>query len=254
MTGIVIYSWPETAYIDARPHRCSDLVQITSMSAADGVIWIGVPGLQFSVFWVVEVVLQTRIFALYRSWRLAILNMVIFALEIPAMVVLWLFSYTPRPVAAYASQMDEIRSTSLRYNYFALYWLPGIAFELWLATLAIRKLRPQVLKNDLLSVIVHDSIRYFLLVAVVMVLHVVATFRSFGDYAVPFVIAGQTIGGSRLVLHLRRAYFLRHDSDVNVSFAVRMTSVPVARNRFVDESFYVQEHLIDKEEILLMEL
>lgn len=217
------------------------------------ITFLDIPALQFSVFWLAEIILQTRIFALYGSKRLAVVNGLVFGLEIAAMIGLWYEALVLRPpmLLAQLESQSDYHSPDIG-AYPAFYWLPGIVFELWLAALALRKLRPQVLKHDLLSVIVRDSIRYFLLIAIVMVVHVVATMKGLGLYVVPFVIAGQTIGGSRLVLHLRQAYFRSHDFEVSkpggISFAVRRTTgVPVPRSRFADETFYVQENPSDNE-------
>lgn len=214
-------------------------------SKAEEITFQVVPALQFSVFWAVELVLQSRIFALYgNDRRIAIFNGVLFAFEIAAMIGLWY--HLPATCYGDLSNSELMGGISLGCNQFALYWLPGIGFELWLAILACVKLRPQVLKHDLLSVMVHDSVRYFFLIAIAMVAHIITALKGFGDNAIPFVIAGVTIGGSRLVLHLRRAYFRGHDASLSdISMALRTIEVPTPNGRFVDETFYVQETLSD---------
>ncbi|KZV86115.1 hypothetical protein EXIGLDRAFT_231278 [Exidia glandulosa HHB12029] len=77
-----------------------------------GIFWTFTPITQFAVFWTVEVILQTRIYALYGSRRLAIINGFMFAIEIGVMLVLWLF----RPAV---NCLDECASV------VPFYWLPG---------------------------------------------------------------------------------------------------------------------------------
>ncbi|EJD44909.1 hypothetical protein AURDEDRAFT_166091 [Auricularia subglabra TFB-10046 SS5] len=255
LIGTAIYSWPETEYIFgypgvyAKPCEDSDTEFYENTSKAATAIFSAVPALQFSIFWAVELVLQSRIFALYGNRRLlAAFNGFLFSLEIAAMIALWCYL----PATCYGElpkQVAELMDgAAMQCDTFALYWIPGIAFELWLAALAFRKLRPQILQHDLLTVMVHDSIRYFFLIAAVMVVHIISAFKGVGDYAIPFVIAGMTIGGSRLVLHLRRAYYRSHGrgagaSPPNILATVRMIGTPVPNSRFADETFYVEENL-----------
>lgn len=215
------------------------------------VAFLGIPCLQFGIFWVVEVILQTRIFALYGSKRLAILNGVLFAAEIAGMLLLWHYmpAYCYFPQFYQPEELWDPSEPVFQCGFLGLYWIPGIAFELWLAGLAAAKLRPRILKHDLLTVIVHDSIKYFIVIALVMIVHVVSAFKGIGRYAIPFVVAGQTIGGSRLVLHLRKAFYEgpnRNQTGVsrpNATFAFLTQDDPPPRHRLVDQSFYVQDEI-----------
>ncbi|EJD44902.1 hypothetical protein AURDEDRAFT_166085 [Auricularia subglabra TFB-10046 SS5] len=251
-----IYLWPKETHADATecPPGHKDPPYLSVRSNMENVIFVGAPVLQFSVFWVVEVILQTRIFALYDSRRLAIVNGALFVLEIMAMLLLW--NYIPA-IWSFPEYHDDLWTLEEPIiqgcSYLPLYWLPGIVFELWLAGLAIAQLRRKVPRDGLLAVMVRDSVRYFFLIAIVMVVHIVTSFSHIGAYGIPFVIAGQTIGGSRIVLHLRRAYFKGRDFDMTKmtqidlpsSAARRAKGVTRSRSRFADETFCVQEESDD---------
>ncbi|EJD50388.1 hypothetical protein AURDEDRAFT_160291 [Auricularia subglabra TFB-10046 SS5] len=218
-----------------------------------------IPVFQFLIFWLVEVVMQMRIYALYQSRPLAVANGVLFFAEIAAMILMW--QWSPITIGASGDEWDLIAvqppyaATYLEaYPQVSLiYWTPGIALELWLAALAVGKMQRKVLKRDLLRSLVNDSLRYFLMMAILVELHVVLSFYQHGSYAVPFVIVGETVGGSRLVLHLRKAYYGRWEHGTGetlpaVSFAfLKGESAPpepeysrftVRAGRMIDESFY----------------
>ncbi|EJD50385.1 hypothetical protein AURDEDRAFT_160288 [Auricularia subglabra TFB-10046 SS5] len=208
------------------------------------------PALQYLIFWTVEVIMQMRVFALYKSRALAVTNGVFFFCEILAMILMWLMSPYMLGSANRSRSGDRIPAlasggTNLVIHSVALiYWTPGMAFELWLAALAVVKMRRKVLKHELLGVLLSDSLVYFLMITMFMVLHVVLSMYQHGNYAVPFVIVGETVGGSRLVLHLRKAYWVRRDgasagaSQPNISFALPVQTHAAHSSRVVDESFY----------------
>ena len=123
------------------------------------------------------VIMQTRIFALYSSRRLAIINAVMFTLEITLMVVLLLFAPLTCNASFRGGFTFMLGDSQGRCDKLPIYWVPskcrflisvghphlklsclsqGLAFELWLAGLAFAKLRPKVLKHDMLTVIVTD--------------------------------------------------------------------------------------------------
>lgn len=205
---------------------------------------------QLVLFWVVEVILQTRIHAVYGSRRLAAFNTTIFILEIVLMVLLSVYFTMP----AYKGDLRPI------------YIVPGLVFELWLAGLAAAKLKVARRRSwELITVIVTDSIVYFFLIAVTMLIYFIGgdlpierdddTFYGRTDYSAadlealvwPFMVASQSIGASRLFLHLRKEYYRQHDSSSGMQgtlgYQFRSGSVQRPQQRgfvssFVDEAFY----------------
>ncbi|EJD44930.1 hypothetical protein AURDEDRAFT_166115 [Auricularia subglabra TFB-10046 SS5] len=206
--------------------------------------WELTPVLQFTTFWFVEVILQLRVYAILGK-RFARFNASIFAVTVCSMLALWADWSTapggcdqhfPSPPADFAAL--ENSPAELGCSMFPLYWVPGLLYELWLVALALMHLRRRVLKNDILSVIITDSVMYFLLIAAVMIAHLSLSFIGLGRYAVSFVIASQTIGGSRVVLHLRKRHYLALELSLDsmsspLVFALR-SSLSLADETFCD--------------------
>lgn len=249
--SIAITVWPRQVVSQLHCDDASFKLHIHALDKDMDVLsyWL-VPVLQFIIFWLVEVTMQMRIFALYNIPMLAAANGVLFSAEVTAMVLMWRWS--PDTIGASGDTWDLIAVQPYYAETFLevypqislLYWTPGIAFELWLAGLAVAKMRRKVLKRDLLGSLINDSLKYFLMMAVLIELHVVLSFYQHGSYAVPFVIAGETVGGSRLILHLRKAYYGRkvggtsHILQQDISFAVSAKFSTDSRRRLVDDSFY----------------
>ncbi|KZV78612.1 hypothetical protein EXIGLDRAFT_847356 [Exidia glandulosa HHB12029] len=192
------------------------------------VLYIWTPLSQFALFWAVEIILQCRIYALYGSRRLAIINGVFFVLEQVLMIVLWLFI----PVRNCTGQLAT--EVGVGCVLMPIYWVPALAFELWLAFLAFRKLKFSGWGRDLFSVVVQDSVIYFALIAIVMIIHLASAFHTLDGFVLPFLVAGQTIGGSRLVLQLRKAYY----EGPNNTSASAVRARKRGLSTLVDESFY----------------
>lgn len=208
------------------------------------------PVLQFLVFWLVQVIMQMRIHALYTSRLLRTANGLLFLAEVAAMLLLWHFAPTmlraTREAQYAAVAAGEATPLEAFPEVAVIFWAPGLAFDLWLAGLAAAKLRhrSKVLKRDLLGVLLNDSLMYFLQVAGHMILHVVLTVYVHGSYVTPLFIVGSTVGGSRLLLHLRKAYYGRQDgiehgaSRCEMSFAMPTQDTARRGDGIVDESFF----------------
>lgn len=204
-------------------------------------IFVRVP--QLAVFWTVEVILQTRIYAVYGSRRLAAFNAMIFILEIIFMILLSVYFSIP---------------TSDGFGARPMYIIPGLVFELWLAGLAAAKLKARTRSWELITVVVTDSIIYFFLIAVTMLLYFImgnlplTEPTEYADIDLealvwPFMVASQSIGASRLFLHLRKEYYRQHESTSGIHgaslVAFRGGSVLRPQQRgfmssLVDEAFY----------------
>ncbi|EJD50386.1 hypothetical protein AURDEDRAFT_160289 [Auricularia subglabra TFB-10046 SS5] len=209
------------------------------------------PALHYLIFWIVAVIMQMRIFALYKSRALALINGALFFAGVLAMSLIWSFNTLP-PVCFEDDASQSFGTSEATWGLLSavqalIYWAPGVAFELWLAALAAVKMRRRVLKTDLLGVLLNDSLIYFLMVSALMVMHLVLSMHRAGSHAAPFVIAGETIAGSRLVIHLRKAYYAKRDgasagaSQPDISFAMPTQNVAASSRRVVDESFYDYE-------------
>lgn len=255
------YACSDPSQFDSRWRPIKDDIELVvgfflhnSLGEVSNRSYLLAPALQFPVFWLVEVAMQMRIFALYNSRLLAAFNGALFVVEMAVMAYLW--RDTRRAgVQAAGTNFEVIGSPSFPPSQFTdmhesaftaawpLYWTPAIAFELWLATLAVAKLRRKLMKRELVHVILRDSLLYFLMIAAFLILHAVLGSHNLGAYAVPFVIVGETVGGSRLILHLRKAYYGRPElattaTHPNISFAMPVQISSLRSRRVVDESFY----------------
>ncbi|EJD44871.1 hypothetical protein AURDEDRAFT_166053 [Auricularia subglabra TFB-10046 SS5] len=263
---IGIYLWPtlsEYVQVNAVSNQSREIIPVLYAVPPNGILNHVTTAFLFALFFVVEVILQMRISALYSSRWLARVNAVIFVLEMVVMNVLWV-QYKP----GHCSTEREDLLTPQECASAPLYWIPGIAFEIWLSGLALAKLRPRLLREDILSVMVHDRqvcVKYFCLITSMTMAHIamvrvlnlstlhlmpLQTVHGLGASWTPFVIASLSIGGSRIVLHLRKAYFRlprggTSASRLNVSFAVQPAGRSALSRSMMDESFYVEEESRD---------
>ncbi|KAG6380597.1 hypothetical protein JVT61DRAFT_4961 [Boletus reticuloceps] len=99
----------------------------------------------------------------------------------------------------------------------------GLAFECWLAGLAVWKAvdrhRKGVMVNgqkvDLLSLLIRDSVIYFFLIAAGLASNAfiwLASTAAVDAVVVPLAHASMIVGGSRLFLNLREAYYVSRDT------------------------------------------
>ncbi|KZV99655.1 hypothetical protein EXIGLDRAFT_762523 [Exidia glandulosa HHB12029] len=144
--------------------------------------------LWFIVFWTIDIMLQMRIYALYRNNRLAIFNGAMFILGVVAMLTL---TYVFSPLTCGKGTLVPGQcpgGIDVALKTVPAFWIPALAFELWLAALALHKLTRSVLRKNLLSTMVHDSIKYFALIAIGISAHLALSFYNVGDYAIPCVL------------------------------------------------------------------
>lgn len=171
--------------------------------------------IQFVLFYTVEIALQMRIYAIYRRSRVILaLNTTLFSMEITSMLALWWDSgcRTMTRTLPWDGESSVITSACAQENGFPWYWIPGFVFESWLAILALYKALQseprEKLKKDILSTLVNDSGIYFGLITAVMGVHLGFSYteRLYYQLGSPILTASFTVGGTRLMLHLRRAF------------------------------------------------
>jgi len=183
-------------------------------------VWEGCGG--SLMLFTVEVVLQLRIFAMYnRNKTLATVNLVFFALEIVAMLTIYNVGITFGTTLATPAGVTGCWGFTT--NYLFSIWFPGLAFECWLAGLAVWKAvdrsRKGVMVNgqkvDLLSLLIRDSVIYFFLIAAGLASNAIiwlASTSAVDAVVVPLAHASMIVGGSRLFLNLREAYYVSRDT------------------------------------------
>ncbi|KAH7091720.1 hypothetical protein BKA62DRAFT_724234 [Auriculariales sp. MPI-PUGE-AT-0066] len=159
----------------------------------------------------VQIILQTRIYVIYgRSRRILIANIALFSLEaIIAGIMTALY---------FGGEIQAIVPTStlgscfaIRQKKLAAVWAAPLAFETYLAVLAVHKLREEWqlmrLLHDMsiMTLIIRDNILYFLLIIMAMITNIVCEIRTElnpGISVITIVHAVGAIGGSRIVLSL----------------------------------------------------
>lgn len=170
----------------------------------------------------IQVILQMRIYAMYnRSRRLRTLNALLFAIEIGSTTYLLVRLHSER----LAASENVIGSCYYLVHKSTGYgWLAPLVFELYMATLAlVRVLRDRrslrdFEKEDILTVLVRDSVAYFFLIALAMAAAVGLFFSSrlLGATTDAVITAFAAIGGARLILSTRRIALLPSGSTTAV--------------------------------------
>ncbi|KAF8432998.1 hypothetical protein L210DRAFT_3557298 [Boletus edulis BED1] len=174
------------------------------------------------ILFTVEVVLQLRIFAMYnKNKTLATVNLVFFAMEIIAMMTIYNIGIRSGTTLATPAGITGCWGFTTKYLFSI--WFPGLAFECWLAGLAVWKAvdrsRKGVMVNgqkvDLLALLIRDSVIYFLLIAAGLASNAFIWLTSTSvvvSIVVPIAHASMIVGGSRLFLNLREAYYVSIDT------------------------------------------
>ncbi|KAI6041417.1 hypothetical protein EDC04DRAFT_3139754 [Pisolithus marmoratus] len=163
------------------------------------------------VAWLVQTILQLRLYVLYdRSRRLLLFMGSAFVVEILAMAAILITANltsgsTNEPVPGLKFCTNTGVSSS-----FYVFWLPTLGFECILCSLAVwagvRRSRNN--KIRLLDVLIKGNVGYFLIIFLVSVMTAVMWGTLSEEWIeVPegFPHAGTVIAGCRLILHLRDA-------------------------------------------------
>ncbi|KAI0371713.1 hypothetical protein BV20DRAFT_1051330 [Pilatotrama ljubarskyi] len=175
--------------------------------------WEGTAG--SLMMWSVHVILQLRIYAMYRgSKRLAIFNIVFFIAEI--ITILIVYNYGISIGTTLATPPGLTGCYGITTSFLFSIWLPALAFDMWLVVLALWKAversREGVVVNgqrlDLLAVLIRDNVIYFMVIALGLLANTIMWFAApdgLAAAAVPISHASMIISGSRLLLNLFEA-------------------------------------------------
>lgn len=161
----------------------------------------------------VELVLQLRIYIVYnKSKKLLWINAAFYILNIVcAIIVLLEFFSQMRWVEVPPWIIGSCYDT--RPKELGAVWVFPMSYELYLAVLAVWKIARNWseygrIEGSLLSVLVRDSVAYFFLLALATGVNVVlwiVTPVTPSDSAVNLIHAAGGVGGTRLILSMRRA-------------------------------------------------
>ncbi|KAI0362681.1 hypothetical protein OH77DRAFT_1389540 [Trametes cingulata] len=176
--------------------------------------WEGTAG--SLMMWSVHVILQLRIYAMYRrNKRLAIFNIAFFVAEI--ITILIVYNYGISIGTTLATPPGLTGCYGITTSFLFSIWLPALAFDMWLVVLALWKAversRDGVVVNgeqlDLLAVLIRDNVIYFIVIALGLLANTIMWFAApdgLAAAAVPISHASMIISGSRLLLNLFEAF------------------------------------------------
>ncbi|KZV97788.1 hypothetical protein EXIGLDRAFT_832673 [Exidia glandulosa HHB12029] len=168
------------------------------------------------VIFEVQIILQLRIYVMYeRSRRLLLVNIVLCLLELGCAVVIMAKYFAQ---ARFVEVPEWIMGAcyDVRPRVLSTVWVAPLCYELYIAILAVLKvvenkrlgLYGYTDNSNLLSTLVRDSVGYFFLLAACAGVNIVLwseTVVTPGDSAVGLIHAAGGIGGTRLILSMRRA-------------------------------------------------
>lgn len=161
----------------------------------------------------VEAILQLRVYVMFdRSRRLLWFNAILWVLQLAATGVIATMLYPQaKAVSLPAPYMGSCYDT--RPKALSTIWATTMAYELYLTLLAAYKIVDEyrtfgTLEGGILTVLVRDSIGWFVLMVIVVVTNIILWDKTVvvpGDTAVVLVHAAGGIGGGRLILNIRAA-------------------------------------------------
>ncbi|KAG8922251.1 hypothetical protein FRC02_011980 [Tulasnella sp. 418] len=164
---------------------------------------------------IVEIILQGRVYAMYRcDQRLLALNFILFLTAIGSTAVV------------FARQLPHIQTVQapapltgcwgIVQSDIWIMWFPCFMMELWLWLLVIFKAKIHARRyavderKAVLTLLIRDSVAWFAVMSFFMCWNMLA-FRFAEDgwnfLGVPFMHTAACIGGSRMILNMREAYY-----------------------------------------------
>ncbi|KAG8922293.1 hypothetical protein FRC02_011959 [Tulasnella sp. 418] len=114
--------------------------------------------------------------------------------------------------------------------------MPGLCFEMWLCALVVRRAYEQSRSDrfigrhrNILSLLILDSVIWFGVIFILMLwisLGLSFAPRGYNIIGLSYYHTGVNVGGSRLILHMRRAYFNSQMKPVDRSAGVLGFALP----------------------------
>lgn len=176
-----------------------------------------------------QLIMMFRIFALYQqSHKVLIFVLISFVSEVAATSALLVFSFKQlNSLVPSSLVMIQICAPHTVPKLFYTLWIPIILFETLLFVLSfiaglthIRRMHgvKRLQRQDLFSILLRDSVAYFLIILVAYFANAVAWLalpKSWSPLPDGLSLASTCIMGCRLVLNLRQAFYLpfARDSD-----------------------------------------
>lgn len=204
---------------------------------------VGIVGM-LVIFLIAQVFMQIRVYVMYgRSLKMLWTNIGLFVLEVAAILTLvWHFYPLVKPLPVGPDQ--PCTTCSLYPREYGLAYVAPLVYEAYLLILAARKSWVQPGASDsvggesILSVLVRGSIHYFLLVASGLVISMVTFIVAprFVDWLDLLSDVTSSIGGTRLILSMRKALFrpITAGTEASTMFAMHAeasTRIPWDRRR-----------------------
>ncbi|KAG8874657.1 hypothetical protein FRB97_005753 [Tulasnella sp. 331] len=230
-----------------------------------GYFWTLVSCSTFMLF-IVQLTLQFRVHAMYHcDRRLLIFNSIFYVAVILGTAGFVIFA-GPN-VTAFPAPLPASGCWGIVPKYLFACWLPGLLFDGWLCFLVVRKARMHTRdqdfmnrKQNFLKLLVLDSVVWFGLMLILIVwnsINLASGINGINIVGLAFFHSGVNIGGSRLILNMREAYFTARTKKVNSQPGIlgqayplragepvpgvgqRTAAVPYSRNR---ATIYIQPH------------
>ncbi|KZW02619.1 hypothetical protein EXIGLDRAFT_732875 [Exidia glandulosa HHB12029] len=220
-------------------------------SICDAFSWVEAAG-TFIILVVVQVILQFRLYVMYaKSRRVLFFNALLCLVELGIAVALIAIVF-PKTVPLPNSPYVFGSCFSHSPQEIAVVLLAPLAYETYLAFLALNKTYQTTRtryamgkRTSLMHILVRDNIAYFFLVAGTLIWVTLVWFFfpvSPGNSLISFTHVSGSIGGTRLILNVRRTALKPHsaslaDSDEPTS----AMELPVMRRRAREPSFHVTQ-------------
>ncbi|KAG8992983.1 hypothetical protein FRB93_002135 [Tulasnella sp. JGI-2019a] len=168
------------------------------------------------MLFIVQLTLQFRVHAMYHcDRRLLIFNSIFYGGVIVGTASFIIFAGPS--VTAFPAPRPSSGCWGIVPTYLFVAWLPGLVFDAWLCFLVVRKARQHTRdqesvnrKQNFLKLLVLDSVVWFGLILILIIWNsadLASGVNGVNIIGLSFFHSGVNIGGSRLILNMRQAYF-----------------------------------------------
>lgn len=172
-------------------------------------------GCGLALLFAVEGALQLRIYVMYHSsLKILIINGIFFVLEMACMTCMFLVDTIHFEPMQTPPGLSGCFATSGAVKYSKAMWWVCLAFETYLSLFVIRvaisHIRAFGAGSRILYILIRDSLVWFILLALCLLWNALAWTAAppgLSVTGIPALHASATIGGCRMLLNLRAAYF-----------------------------------------------